>query len=98
MVYRDDARVLTRAWNYRDCEPTKISNDSVEFAIFIEDTPGDEHGEARISAAVENLKCLYEIVFGKFRDGEGGFLGHTAVWTFRDGKNVAESTWQGVTE
>ena len=86
VVYRDDVRVLTRAWNHRDCEPTKISNDSSEFAIFVEDTRGTVEGEEQVRSAVENLKQLYQSVFANFS-------GHTAVWSFDEGKLEAQSEW-----
>lgn len=36
VVYRDAAGVLTRRWNFRDCDRTKISEDSTEIALFVE--------------------------------------------------------------
>jgi DNA/RNA-binding domain of Phe-tRNA-synthetase-like protein len=36
IVYRDAARVLTRRWNYRDADATKITEDSRNVALFVE--------------------------------------------------------------
>lgn len=36
VVYCDDARVLTRRWNYRDCDATKITIESRRIGLFIE--------------------------------------------------------------
>jgi len=85
IVYRDDVRVLTRAFNHRDCEPTKIADETTEFVIIIEDTSGTPNGAKGLENATEDLKGLYEEVFGKMGDGEGAFSGQTVVWEFKDG-------------
>lgn len=36
VVYSDDARVLTRNWNYRDADATKIERSSRRVALFVE--------------------------------------------------------------
>jgi DNA/RNA-binding domain of Phe-tRNA-synthetase-like protein len=36
IVYADDRRILTRRWNYRDCDHAKITGSSREIALFIE--------------------------------------------------------------
>ena len=36
VVYADDARVLTRRWNYRDCDETKITEDTRAFIMFVD--------------------------------------------------------------
>lgn len=54
VVYRDDARILTRRWNYRDCETTKIDHPTKNFAIMIEGASEDISSDA-ISAAGEDL-------------------------------------------
>ena len=36
VVYRDRQRVLTRRWNYRDCDATKITEHTTEFVLMIE--------------------------------------------------------------
>lgn len=36
VIYADDDRVLTRRWNYRDCEATKITVATKNVALFVE--------------------------------------------------------------
>lgn len=36
VVYSDDSGVLTRAWNYRDCDRAKIDNNTTRSILFIE--------------------------------------------------------------
>jgi DNA/RNA-binding domain of Phe-tRNA-synthetase-like protein len=36
VVYADDARILTRRWNYRDCDETKITEDTRAFIMFVD--------------------------------------------------------------
>jgi DNA/RNA-binding domain of Phe-tRNA-synthetase-like protein len=36
VIYRDRARVLTRKWNFRDCEECKITTSSTNVALFTE--------------------------------------------------------------
>jgi DNA/RNA-binding domain of Phe-tRNA-synthetase-like protein len=38
VIYADDARVLTRRWNYRDCEETKITAETRNVVMFIDCT------------------------------------------------------------
>ena len=40
VVYADDERILTRRWNYRDCEETKITEGTVNVAMFADGSPG----------------------------------------------------------
>lgn len=47
IIYRDDARVLTRCWNYRDCDYTKIWEETKRFALFIE-APVEEISDTEI--------------------------------------------------
>ena len=94
VIYVDDARVLTRAWNYRDCEPTKIAADrTTEFLLIIDDTNGHDEGPVNLSKAVEDLKGLYETVFGKAGEDGGCFRGQAAVWKFHEGKTEEEISW-----
>ena len=39
VVYADDERVLTRRWNYRDCDETKITVETVNVAMFADGSP-----------------------------------------------------------
>lgn len=36
VVYADDARILTRRWNYRDCDETKITEATRAFIMFVD--------------------------------------------------------------
>jgi DNA/RNA-binding domain of Phe-tRNA-synthetase-like protein len=36
VIYRDQARVLTRKWNFRDCDECKITTSSTNIALFSE--------------------------------------------------------------
>jgi DNA/RNA-binding domain of Phe-tRNA-synthetase-like protein len=40
IVYADNDRILTRCWNYRDCEKCKIDTHTNDFALFVEDPLG----------------------------------------------------------
>lgn len=91
VVYRDDTRILTRAWNHRDCDETKIQDETVDFAIFVEDL--GEDGDASVGQVMEDLKGLYEKVFGKAGELGGRFSGETKVLVFKDGMKDAEATW-----
>lgn len=42
IVYRDQRRVLTRRWNYRDCDATKITDHTTDFLLMIEAPEGIE--------------------------------------------------------
>lgn len=57
-VYADDARVLTRRWNHRDCDGTKITLETVNVAMFV-DGSEDMPAEA-VEAAVHDLRSLLE--------------------------------------
>jgi len=39
VVYADEERVLTRRWNYRDCDETKITVETVNVAMFADGSP-----------------------------------------------------------
>ena len=46
VVYADDVQILTRKWNYRDCDLCKITSESTRIALFTEaalDTIPTEH-------------------------------------------------------
>lgn len=36
VIYSDNSRILTRRWNYRDCEYSKIDNATTSLALFVE--------------------------------------------------------------
>jgi DNA/RNA-binding domain of Phe-tRNA-synthetase-like protein len=39
VVYADQQRILTRRWNYRDCEETKITMKTKNLVLFIDGSP-----------------------------------------------------------
>lgn len=39
VVYADDSRILTRRWNYRDADETKITEDTTNLVMFIDGSP-----------------------------------------------------------
>ncbi len=53
VVYADDSQVLCSKWNYRDCEPAKISDGTTKFVLFVDGAPGIP--EADVLAAVTEL-------------------------------------------
>ncbi|MDR3046131.1 MAG: hypothetical protein LBU51_00770 [Bacteroidales bacterium] len=59
VIYRDDARVLTRCWNYRDCDFSKIDVSTNTLALFseapISDITDDEVNET-IECISSNLQ------------------------------------------
>lgn len=59
LVYRDAARVLTRRWNYRDCDRTKLEAGTRRFLLMLE---GFED-VASLAAATEDLAERYRRVF-----------------------------------
>ncbi|KAJ3167834.1 hypothetical protein HDU87_001427 [Geranomyces variabilis] len=79
LIYSDDARVLTRMWNYRDSDATKIvdkaaggkdgesqpdGTTTTDFLLFVEDVgPDAEAGVARLNAAMQSLAEAYLQVY-----------------------------------
>ena len=59
VIYADDARVLTRCWNYRDCDFSKIDTDTTTLALFSEAALAvitDEAVKETIEQISENLQ------------------------------------------
>jgi DNA/RNA-binding domain of Phe-tRNA-synthetase-like protein len=56
VVYADDARILTRRWNYRDCDETKITVDTVNVAMFVDGSPAIPRGV--VEEALRDLEEL----------------------------------------
>lgn len=54
IVYRDRGRVLTRRWNYRDAEATKITADTRRFLLLVEAVEGIP--AAAVEEAVADLE------------------------------------------
>jgi DNA/RNA-binding domain of Phe-tRNA-synthetase-like protein len=65
IVYRDQQRVLTRRWNYRDCDATKITELTTDFILMIEATEAIE--ASVVEAACSDLAGRYTRAFeGRF--------------------------------
>jgi len=52
-VYADGARILTRRWNHRDCDETKITEETGNIIVFADGSP--EIPEEAVRAALEEL-------------------------------------------
>ena len=57
-VYADDSRILTRRWNYRDADATKITEDTKNLVMFLDATP--EIPLVKVLEAIDELRVLYE--------------------------------------
>jgi lysyl-tRNA synthetase class 2 len=64
VVYADKIRILTRRWNYRDCEETKITLGTENLVIFIDGSP--EIPKLTIENATKELKKILEHYCGGF--------------------------------
>ncbi|MCJ7732785.1 hypothetical protein MUP51_10765 [Candidatus Bathyarchaeota archaeon] len=58
VVYADYSRILTRRWNYRDADATKITEDTKNLVMFLDATP--EIPLVKVLAAIDELRVLYE--------------------------------------
>lgn len=59
VVYSDNSRVLTRCWNYRDCDFSKIDENTSTVALFVEaplDIIGDDEAKNTIEQIAINLQ------------------------------------------
>jgi DNA/RNA-binding domain of Phe-tRNA-synthetase-like protein len=66
VVYRNDGRIVTRRWNYRDCDATKITESTRSMVLVIE-SPSDAISSAIVQAAADDLVRRYNHCFqGKF--------------------------------
>jgi len=59
LVYRDDSRVLTRRWNFRDCDFTKVTATTTRFVLMLE-SAGTLIPDVEIEAATVDLRNRYE--------------------------------------
>jgi len=63
VVYADESRILTRCWNYRDCDFSKINTETKKLAFFSE-APllviSDDEVKNTINQVAENLKRFCE--------------------------------------
>ena len=62
VVYADDARVLTRRWNYRDADETKITDETRNLVMFIDASP--EIMLDKIETALDELQLRLEKACG----------------------------------
>jgi len=74
VVYRDGARILTRRWNYRDCDHTKILPATKRFLLMIE-AASPLIADHAVNAAAEDLARRYAECF------EGAFASRLLVAT-----------------
>jgi len=56
IIYRDDAGVICRCWNWREADRTKLTESTTDAVLFIEALP--EMGAARLRAACDDLARL----------------------------------------
>ncbi|MBN2336019.1 hypothetical protein JXL21_10715 [Candidatus Bathyarchaeota archaeon] len=61
-VYADDARILTRRWNYRDCDETRITEETHGAALFIDGS--ESIPRAAVEAALKDLETLLRVHCG----------------------------------
>jgi DNA/RNA-binding domain of Phe-tRNA-synthetase-like protein len=65
VVYADDERILTRRWNYRDCDETKITTETNNVVMFI-DCTGEVPMETVRTALSDLQGLLYEFCGGAY--------------------------------
>jgi DNA/RNA-binding domain of Phe-tRNA-synthetase-like protein len=58
IVYADNSRILTRRWNYRDADQTKVTPKTENIVMFIDATPEIPRG--KVQEALDKLRKLYE--------------------------------------
>lgn len=79
VIYRDEVRILTRRWNYRDCDVTKITADTSDFILMIEGANEQIQVEA-INRCVTSLAEKYATAFsGRFDFSTHTFTGASRV-------------------
>lgn len=61
-MYSDRVRVLTRRWNYRDCDFAKITEHTEEFVLMIE-APTYQVSDDKLAQAAESLCGKYKNCF-----------------------------------
>jgi len=77
VVYADDEKILTRRWNYRDCDETKITEETRSVVLFIDGPEGVPRSS--VEDALGDLKKL-------LTRHCGGMYGSGVAW--RDEKEV----------
>jgi DNA/RNA-binding domain of Phe-tRNA-synthetase-like protein len=66
VVYADDAKVLTRRWNFRDCDQAKVETASRDIALFVE--------APSATVRTEDLVGLVELIGQKIQRYCGGTI------------------------
>jgi DNA/RNA-binding domain of Phe-tRNA-synthetase-like protein len=67
-VYADEARILTRRWNFRDCDETKITSETRSLAMFVDGSR--EIPREDVEEALRELRgLLSEYCGGDYRLG-----------------------------
>lgn len=59
IIYRDASRVLTRRWNFRDCDTTKITSSTHHFILMLE-SAGNMISDDRLESATIDLRERYQ--------------------------------------
>ena len=62
IIYRDDAGVICRCWNWREAERTKLTEATTDAVLCIEALP--ELGAARLNTACDELAELVRVYLG----------------------------------
>lgn len=70
VVYADDAKVLTRRWNFRDCDQAKVEPSSRDIALFVE--------APSVLVRTEDLVGLTDLIGKKVQQYCGGSI-HTGL-------------------
>jgi DNA/RNA-binding domain of Phe-tRNA-synthetase-like protein len=65
VVYADDSRILTRRWNYRDCDETKITENTSRFVMFLDGSEQIPIGVVKL-ALRELLSSLKQYCGGQY--------------------------------
>ena len=58
VVYADDSRILTRRWNFRDADSTKITEETSNLVMFLDASP--EITVETVNLALSELENLYK--------------------------------------
>jgi len=62
VVYADEVRILTRRWNYRDCDETKITTGTINVAMFVDGSPAIPRDV--VDTALKDLEELLRVSCG----------------------------------
>jgi len=64
VVYADDSHILTRRWNFRDADATKITEETGNLVMFLDASP--EISVETVQVALAELETLYKKYCGGF--------------------------------